>query len=34
MNNAEIIKGIDEEDQIVIKGHDWLRNRSKVKVMK
>ena len=30
----EIIKGIDEEDQIVIKGHDWLRNRSKVKVMK
>ena len=30
----EIIKGIDGDDQIVIKGHDWLRNRSKVKIMK
>lgn len=30
----EITKGLADGDKIVVKGHDWLRNRSKVKVMK
>lgn len=30
----EVTKGLKIGDKIVIKGHDWLRNRSKVKVMK
>ncbi len=30
----EVEKGLEAGDKIVIKGHDWLRNRSKVKVMK
>lgn len=30
----EVEKGLEAGDKVVIKGHDWLRNRSKVKVMK
>ncbi|MDE6451694.1 MAG: efflux RND transporter periplasmic adaptor subunit [Odoribacter sp.] len=30
----EVEKGLEAGDKIVIKGYDWLRNRSKVKVMK
>lgn len=30
----EVEKGLTEGDKIVVKGYEWLRNRSKVKVMK
>lgn len=30
----EVEKGLEKGDKVVIKGHEWLRNRSKVKVMK
>lgn len=30
----EVEKGLEASDKVVIKGYDWLRNRSKVKVMK
>lgn len=30
----EVEKGLEAGEKIVIKGHEWLRNRSKVKVMK
>lgn len=30
----EVEKGLEPGDKIVIKGYEWLRNRSKVKVMK
>lgn len=30
----EVEKGLETGDKIVIKGYEWLRNRSKVKVMK
>lgn len=30
----EVEKGLEAGEKIVIKGYDWLRNRSKVKVMK
>lgn len=30
----EIEKGLEPGDKVVIKGYEWLRNRSKVKVMK
>ena len=30
----EIETGLEPGDKIVIKGYEWLRNRSKVKVMK
>lgn len=30
----EVEKGLEAGDRIVIKGYEWLRNRSKVKVMK
>ena len=31
---VEVEKGLQEGDKIVVKGYEWLRNRSKVKVMK
>ncbi len=31
---VEVEKGLEVGDKIVIKGYEWLRNRSKVKVMK
>ncbi len=31
---AEVTKGLKAGDKIVVKGYEWLRNRSKVKVMK
>lgn len=31
---VEVEKGLEPGDKIVIKGYEWLRNRSKVKVMK
>ncbi|MDE7074660.1 MAG: efflux RND transporter periplasmic adaptor subunit [Odoribacter sp.] len=31
---VEVEKGLDAGEKVVIKGHEWLRNRSKVKVMK
>lgn len=31
---VEIEKGLAKDDKIVVKGYEWLRNRSKVKVMK
>lgn len=31
---VEIEKGLSPEDKVVVKGYEWLRNRSKVKVMK
>jgi len=30
----EVEKGLEAGDKIVVKGYEWLRNRSKVKVMK
>lgn len=30
----EVESGLKEGDKVVVKGHEWLRNRSKVKVMK
>ncbi len=30
----EVLKGLEADDKIVVKGHEWLRNHSKVKVMK
>ena len=30
----EVEKGLEAGEKVVIKGHEWLRNRSKVKVMK
>ena len=30
----EVTQGLKAEDKIVVKGYEWLRNRSKVKVMK
>lgn len=30
----EVVQGLVKDDKIVVKGHEWLRNRSKVKVMK
>lgn len=30
----EVEKGLESGDKIVVKGYEWLRNRSKVKVMK
>ena len=30
----EVEKGLKPGDKIVVKGYEWLRNRSKVKVMK
>lgn len=31
---VEVEKGLEAGDKIVVKGYEWLRNRSKVKVMK
>lgn len=31
---VEILKGVKPGDKVVVKGYEWLRNRSKVKVMK
>lgn len=31
---VEVEKGLEPGDKIVVKGYEWLRNRSKVKVMK
>ena len=31
---VEVTKGLEAGDKIVVKGYEWLRNRSKVKVMK
>lgn len=30
----EVEKGLNKDDRVVVKGYEWLRNRSKVKVMK
>lgn len=30
----EVEKGLTKDDKVVVKGYEWLRNRSKVKVMK
>jgi RND family efflux transporter MFP subunit len=31
---VEVESGLDESDKVVIKGYEWLRNRSQVKIMK
>lgn len=30
----EVVRGLTKDDKVVVKGYEWLRNRSKVKVMK
>ena len=31
---TEVVKGLNKGEKVVVKGYEWLRNRSKVKVMK
>lgn len=31
---VEVVKGLEKGDRVVVKGYEWLRDRSKVKVMK
>ena len=33
-NYIEVVSGLEANDKIVRKGHEWLRNKSKVKIMK
>jgi RND family efflux transporter MFP subunit len=33
-NYVEVESGLNEDDKVVIKGYEWLRNRSQVKIMK
>jgi RND family efflux transporter MFP subunit len=32
--HVEVESGLNEDDKVVIKGYEWLRNRSQVKIMK